>query len=167
MMFDVASRQIVKLADRGDPHILLDQGQFSPDGKWVAFQATNNETRESQVYVAPISGQLPAPRQQWIPVTGASELSRDPVWAPASAFLYFTSERDGFRCIWSRRVDPITQEPKGDAFPVQHFHTARLALRNRASSGNIISLSAGGSRLVFALTETTGNIWLEDAKSVR
>jgi hypothetical protein len=35
-------------------------------------------------------------------------------------------------------------------------------MRNRAASGNIVGLSTGGNRLVFALTETTGNIWLEE-----
>ena len=130
----------------------------------MAFQATDNETRASRVYVIPLAGQLPVPREQWIPITGASELSRDPVWAPAGPFLYFTSERDGFRCLWARRLDPATQTPQGGAFPVQHFHTTRLALSNFAGSGNIISLSAGGNRPVFALTETTGNIWLEDVK---
>jgi Tol biopolymer transport system component len=167
MMFDLASGKTVKLTDRGDPHILLDGGQFSPDGKWAAFHATNNETRASTVYVIPISGPLPVSRQQWIPITSESELGRDAVWAPSSPYLYFTSERDGFRCIWARRLDPATQAPKGEAFPVQHFHTARLALRHRASSGNIVGLSSGGNRLVFALTETTGAIWLEDTKSAQ
>jgi Tol biopolymer transport system component len=167
MMLDVASGKTVKLVDRGDPHLLLSLGQFSPDGNWAAFQAINNETRASAVYVVPISGELPVPREKWIALTDSSELTRDAVWAPASPFLYYTSEKDGFRCIWARRLDPLTKAPQGEPLPVQHFHTARLALRNRASSGNIIGLSAGGNRLVFTLTETTGNIWLEDVKSGR
>jgi eukaryotic-like serine/threonine-protein kinase len=167
MMFDVASGKITKLADRGDRRVMIDNGQFSSDGKWVAFQARNSETQESALYVIPIAGELPVPRQQWTMIAESSQVNRDPVWAPAGPFLYFTSERDGFRCIWARRLDPETKAPQGEAFAVQHFHTARLALRSRAASGNIISLSAGGNKLLFALTETTGNIWLEDVKNVR
>ena len=167
MMFDVPSGKTMKLADRGDPHTLLDGGQMSPDGKWAAFHATNNETQASTIYVIPITGQLPVARQQWIAITDGSDSSRDAVWVPSSSTLYFTSERDGFRCLWARRLSAITGEPQGDAFAVRHFHTSRLGLRNRASSGNIIGLSAGDNRLIFALTEITGNIWLEDDKRAR
>jgi Tol biopolymer transport system component len=167
MMFDTVSGKSVKLADRGDPHVLLDGGQFSKDGRWVAFQATNNETRASTIYVIPTTGNLPAPRSQWIQITDEAELGRDPVFAPTAPFIYFTSERDGFRCLWGRKLNPDTHVPQGDAFAVKHLHSSRLALRNRASSGNIISLSTDGNQFVFALTETTGTIWLEEAKSVR
>ena len=168
MMFDVASGQVIKLADRGAPNLLLSGGQFSPDGKWVAFSATNNDTRESAVYVVPISGPTrPVPRDQWILVTGESDLSRDPLFASAGPFLYFTSEKDGFRCLWAQRLHPDTRVPLGEAIPVQHFHTSRLAIRTRAGSGNIIGLSAGGNQLVFALAEITGNIWIEESKSVQ
>jgi tricorn protease-like protein len=166
LVFDVASRKTIKLADRGASE-LIDLGQTSPDGKWMAFETTNNATQESAIYVIPIAGQLPVPRDQWIRVTDVAELGRDPVWAPQGPFLYFTSERDGFRCLWARRLDPASRRPQGTAIAVQHFHAARLGLRRRASSGNIISLSAGGSHLVFALTEMKGSIWLEDAKSAR
>jgi Tol biopolymer transport system component len=166
LMFDTATGKLIKLADRGDAHLMLSGGQFSPDGRWVAFSATNNQTQKSAVYVIPISGPLPVPSEQWIQIASDSELSRDPIFAPAGPYLYFTAETDGFRCLWGRRLHPATQAPVGDAFPVQHFHSSRLALRTRAGSGNIIGLSAGGRHLMFALTETTGNVWLEETKRV-
>lgn len=165
MMFDAAAGKLIKLADRGDPHLMLSGGQFSPDGQWVAFSATHNQTQTSGVYVIPVSGPLPVPKDQWIRVAGDNDLSRDPVFAPAGPFLYYTSEADGFRCVWARRLHPVTLRPEGEPFPVNHFHTTRLAPRTRASSANIIGLSGGGRHLMFALTETTGNIWLEETKS--
>lgn len=164
MMYDVASQKLVKLADRGGPDTMLSGGQFSPDGQWVAFGATNNRTGGSSIFAIPTAGPLPVPREQWIAITSESEISRDPLFAPSGQFLYFTAEKDGFRCLWARRINPATRVPVGEAFPVRHFHTARLALRNRASSGNIIGLNAGGRYLVFALTGTTGNIWLEETR---
>ena len=117
---------------------------------------------------AAISGPLlPVPREQWILVTGESDFSRDPLFAPSGKFLYFTSEKDGFRCVWARRLHPQTRVPLGEAFPIEHFHTSRLAIRTLASSGNTIGFSAGGNQLVFALAEITGNIWLEETKSVQ
>ena len=164
MMFDVASRRSIKLADRGDPHILLDHGQISDDGRFAAFHATNTQTRDSIVYLARIDGALPVPRDRWIQISGDRELARDALFAPSGAFLYYTSEKDGFRCLWARRLHPATRAPQGEPFAVRHFHTSRLGLRNRASSGNIIGLSTGGNYLVFALTEVTGNIWLEETR---
>jgi Tol biopolymer transport system component/predicted Ser/Thr protein kinase len=166
LMLDAATGKLIKLADRGDPHLMLSGGQFSPGGKWVAFSAMNNQTQKSAVYIIPVSGPLPVPKEKWIRIAGDAELSRDPIFAPAGPFLYFIAETDGFRCLWGRRLHPDTHVPVGDAFPVQHFHTSRLALRSRASSGNIIGLSSGGHHLMFALTETTGNIWLEETKRV-
>ncbi|HUQ93567.1 MAG TPA: protein kinase [Bryobacteraceae bacterium] len=168
MMFDVKSGKTIKLADRGDDHTLIDSGQFSPDGRWVAFHAMNNQTRESVVYAIPVSGALPVPKDQWIPITRSADLGRDPAWAPSGApFVYFTAEKDGFRCLWSQRLHPETRQPQGDPFPVSHFHSSRLALRGPSSSGNIISLGGGGNQLVFTLTETTGNIWMEETMRVQ
>ena len=167
MMFDVPSRRSIKLTDRGDNHTRLDTGQFSPDERWVAFHATNSETRASVVYVMPTTGDLPVPKQKWIPITGPNDMGADPVWAPSGApYLYFTSEKDGYRCVWARRFHPETHEPQDEAIAIRHFHNSRLAIRNRAGSGNLVSMSGGANQLVLTLTETTGNVWMEESKNV-
>jgi eukaryotic-like serine/threonine-protein kinase len=161
--FDRALGKTLKLADRGGPDWLLTGGRFSPDGRWVVFQAVANRTKSVQVFLIPIDGPLPRDRSQWIPVTDPAEMGSDPVWSRDGNRIFFLSERDGFRCLWSRRLDPATKRPAGEPVAAGHFHASRQGFRSRASSGNMVGLYSGGSRVIFALTETTGNIWVEES----
>jgi hypothetical protein len=76
--------------------------------------------------------------------------------------LYFLSDRDRFRCIWGQRLDPVSRRPVGPAFGVQHFHDARRSLLAVGNNVGAIGLGAAGNKLVFALGEVTGNIWLRE-----
>jgi hypothetical protein len=58
------------------------QGQFSPDGRWVAYQS--NESGQFEVYVRP----FPDPGGQW-QVSGAGGIS--PRWRRDGRELYFLS----------------------------------------------------------------------------
>ena len=71
--------------------------------------------------------------------------------------LYFLSTRDGYNCIWSQRLDS-GKHPEGEPVAVLHLHAARRNL-NVADTGPI-GLTVGPGRIVFAMAETTGNIWL-------
>jgi hypothetical protein len=96
-------------------------------------------------------------------VTDGSKLERDPAWSADGRFLYYLSERDGFRCIWARPLDPSTKRPSGEAFAVRHFHSARFSLRHVGSQGFLTGLSAGEGALVFSMGELKGNVWLEES----
>ena len=88
-------------------------------------------------------------------------MDRYAFWSPDGKLLYFLSERDGFRCIWAQRLDPATKHPSGAAFPIRHFHTSRRSL---ATVGDplYIGLSVAVDKLVFSMTERTGNIWMTE-----
>jgi hypothetical protein len=141
--------------------LILSSSRFSPDGKWVAFHALRNATNSAQIWIAPLGPEVPAPQSTWIPVTDGARLERDPAWSADGRFLYFASERDGFRCIWVRPLDPLTKQPAGEAFAARHFHSARFSLRHVGNRGFLSGLSAGKGALVFSLGELTGNVWLE------
>jgi hypothetical protein len=76
--------------------------------------------------------------------------------------LYFVSDRDGYRCIYARRLVRLTKRPIGDVFDVYHLHSARRSLMGMGFQFLKISLSR--DRLFFNLGETTGNIWIAKLK---
>ena len=159
--WDAASRRSVKAALRPAATAVLSGARFSPDGRWIAFEEIDNRNATARVWIARAEGPLPVPRTEWIAVTDGSSVERDPAWSPGGSLLYFLSERDGFRCIWARRLDRSMQ-PAGPAFAVKHLHAARLSLMNVGTASHQIGFWAAPGRLVFSLGELTGNIWLEE-----
>src|SRR5215510_10290030 len=71
--------------------------------------------------------------------------------------MYFTSNRDGFMCIWAQPLQPDTKHPVGAAFDVHHFHTSRRSLANVGLGP--LETSVAHNALVFNLGEVTGNVW--------
>jgi Tol biopolymer transport system component len=131
--------------------------QLSSDG-WLVFHAITGVTQR-QVFVAPYRAGSPVPRDAWIPITDGSQLDRSAVWNERSDTLYFLSERCGFRCIWSQRVDARTRQPIGAAVAVRHFHSARRGLSAIGDVG-AIGLSCTGGFLYFTVAEQSGDVWL-------
>jgi Tol biopolymer transport system component/tRNA A-37 threonylcarbamoyl transferase component Bud32 len=162
LMYDSARRTTVKLAQRPSSDLLFSGTRFSRDGKWVAFHALRNAMNTAQIWIAPVGQSTPTPQSQWIGVTDGSTMDRDPAWSPDGRFLYFVSERDGFRCIWARALNPATKQPSGEPFAVRHFHSARFSLRHVGSQGFLTGLSAGEGTLVFSMGERKANVWLEE-----
>ena len=149
------TRELIK-----HPTLALYPESFSPDDRWIAFQARrpdNDSTRT--IYITPFHGGTVGGPESWIAVTDGNEMDREVKWSPDGSLLYFLSERDGFRCIWGQRLDPKTKHAAGAPFPVYHFHHTQQSLTNIGSPGKVgLSITDGG--LLFSLAETTGNIWL-------
>lgn len=162
LLYDSARRVTVKLAVRASPDLILSSARFSRDGKWVAFHALRNATNSAQIWIVPAGAGLPVPQSQWIPITDGTKLERDPAWSADGRFLYYISERDGFRCIWAQPLNPLTKQPFGAAFALRHFHSARFSLRHVGSQGFLTGLSAAEGALVFSMGELKGNVWLEE-----
>jgi hypothetical protein len=134
----------------------LYQPQFSPDDRFIAFLAQTGQGR-SRIYVTRFSGMDRRDPSEWIPIT-AGDLSDDkPRWSPDGNLMYFTSNRDGFMCIWAQRLNPDTKQPVGSAFDVHHFHSSRRSLANVGLGP--LETSVARNALVFNLGEVTGNIW--------
>ncbi len=141
------------------PRSFLGQARFSPDGRWIAVQMRGRGSSNRRIWIAPYR-EGPVPREdEWIAVTEEDSDSRHPCWSASGDVLYYLSGRDGFRCIWGRRLDRATRRPRGEPFPVRHFHQARYSLTSPRSPDDMALASARG-RLVFTLHETTGDIWL-------
>jgi hypothetical protein len=97
--------------------------------------------------------------RNWIPVTDGSANDREAYWSPDGNLLYFLSERDGFRCVWAERLNPASKNPVGAPFPVYHFHHARRSLTGLGRGrGEVMSVAR--DRILLAVGEVTGNIWM-------
>lgn len=158
--YDVDRRARVTVAQRPEDGVLT-AGRFSPDGKWMAFHARSKKTT-AQIFVVPVDGAVPVPRPRWIAITDGGSEELEPAWSPNGELLYFLSDRDGFRCIWARRLNGAGKLPIGDAFAVRHFHRARRSLKRMTGTTGLIGLSVAPGRMVFSFGELTGNIWLEE-----
>jgi dipeptidyl aminopeptidase/acylaminoacyl peptidase len=124
----------------GDP-------QVSPDGNFVAFQATRVSLQENksstQIFVVSILGG--SPRQ--LTTEGNN---RRPRWSPDGDFLYFLSSRQDGQQVWRMRADGSNQQA-----------ITRLATE---ADGHIIS--PDGSRLVFT-SEVFPECGADDACNAR
>jgi Tol biopolymer transport system component len=143
------------------PGYSLYQPHFSPDERWIVFMAKTGQDR-SLLYTVPFTGAARHDSAEWIPVTDGHNLDDKPRWSPDGNLIYFTSERDGFRCIWAQRVDRVTKRPAGAPFTVYHSHTSRRSLRNVGLGP--LEISVARNALVFNLGEVTGNIWRASRK---
>ena len=155
ILIDVASGEKTEILKH--PKYALSRGRFSPDDHWLSFHSITASTR--QIFVAPFHGAAPILENQWIPITDGKAMDRYATWSPDGNVVYFLSERDGFRCIWAQRLDPVTKHPSETAFPVRHFHTSRRSL---TTIGDPIGMgmSVAVDKLVFSMVERTGNIWM-------
>jgi len=133
--------------------------RFSHDERWVVFQTVLDAATRRQIFVTPVRNGTAANESEWIPITDGSGLDRNATWSADDSRLYFLSERDGFRCIWTQRVDAVSKRPLGEATAVAHFHQTRRSLMP-FDEVVTIGLSAVRDRLTFSVTETNGNIWL-------
>ena len=165
MLIEVSTHRIVSMVHSEKADDILYQGRYSPDGRWVAFlQATSEKPLNTRVFISPIRDGRALARDGWIPVTDGSQIDNDVVWSPDGNLLYFTSQRDGSLCVWAQQLKRTTKQPAGPAFAVRHFHNPRQSLA-RVDRKKLIGMSVASGKLVFAMSELTGNIWMEERKT--
>jgi Tol biopolymer transport system component/DNA-binding winged helix-turn-helix (wHTH) protein len=153
--FNLVSRRESLFMQSTKYHIY--QHKFSPDGEWVTFEALHG-TR-SRLFVAALRDNgLPAPENEWIPLTVDEGWADKPRWSPDGNVIYFISNRDGFFCLWAQRVDK-SKHPSGAPASIAHFHGSRLSIGN-VGSGGVIEISVARDKIAMNLGELTGNIWV-------
>jgi Tol biopolymer transport system component len=152
---DIASHRQTPILK--DPRYSLLYARYSPDNRWLSFTVRAPMNR-ARIAIAPLDGLKPIPESAWIYIAevGPRDLSN---WSPDGRILYFPSSRDGHRCLWGQRIDPISHHPQGEPFAVQHFH-GRLAYRD-------IVWSAAGGRIAMILDEGSGNVWMMSRRGAR
>lgn len=128
---------------RPDANLYL--ASFSEDARWVLLVAQENG-RLPHMWAAPFHGLSNVPPSTWVD-PGEGDY---PCWSPAGHRIYFTETQDGFECIYTRTVDPLTKRPTGPAIAVEHLHGSLTPKGMRPGS---FRLSAARDKLVFPLGE--------------
>jgi hypothetical protein len=95
---------------------------------------------------------------EWVRIVSDAAEHDRPVWSSDGTLVYYTSFRDGFRCIWAQRLDNDTKRPSIAPAPVYHSHSAGLSLRNAGQTHFRIAVAA--DKLVFNMGELRGNLWM-------
>jgi len=147
---EVAARRITS-----DPAYNLYQSHFSPDGRWIVFEAVTNRPIgfESTLYVMPAAG------GPWTRITDSKHWDDKPRWSPDGKTIYFISGRSGFFNVWGVHFDPASGKPAGEPFPVTAFESPSLMVPLAISD---VELSLTQDRLVLTVAQVSGSIWMLD-----
>lgn len=131
---------------------------LSEDDRWVAFLVAYGNS--SRIHVAPYRPGEVTPVDDWIAVTDGESWVDKPRWSPGGELVYYTSDRDGYRCIYARRIEPETGHPAGDRLEICHLHETRRSMV--AVRPHLCHISVARDKIVFVLKKSTGNVWLAD-----
>jgi len=139
-----------------DPAYQIYQPHFSPNGRWIVFEAVANSPSfnpESTLYVIPASG------GPWTRITDSKQWDDKPRWSPDGRTIYFVSRRGGFFNVWGIRFDPAVGKTVGQPFQVSKFESPRLMVPRWIPP---VGLSLTQDKLVLTMAEESGGIWLLD-----
>jgi Tol biopolymer transport system component len=151
-LLDVATgKETIVLSD---PQHHLWNAFYSWDDKWVAFLMQTDDHR-LRIYITPAQNLIPAGPDHWIQLTSGEYGDNKVQFSPDGNTVYFTSNRDGFTCIWALRLDPKTKRPLGAPFAIQHFH-------DRQGGNASMELNVARDKIVTNLDEVHSDIWMMD-----
>ncbi len=137
-----------------NPNYALWQMNFSPDGRWISFNAVKaTGPTGSTIYVVLASG------GDWIRVTEGRYWDDKPRWSPDGRTIYFVSNRTGFPNVWGIRLNPATGVPVSEPFRVTDFDSPSQMIPNVSAT---MEMSLAADRLAVNITEVSGNIWVLD-----
>ena len=128
-------------------------GRFSPDGRWVVFNAQPNVAGVSVLGVVPSSG------GKWTRLTDATLWADKAHWSPDGRTIYFISNRNSaFFDVWGLRFDPEAGRSVGEEFRVTRHDSPSPTVDGGGSS----ELGVSKTRLLVPIRESKGSVWLLD-----
>ena len=143
-----------------DPQRSLWNPFYSWDDKWMSFLIQTGADQEHYgIYITPVENFIPGGPSRWIPVTGGEYHDDKQQFSPDGNTLYFTSNRDGFTCLWAQRLDPKSKRPAGAPFAIQHFHGSQR-IYSGISESNHMEVNVAKDKIVTNLDEFHTDIWM-------
>ena len=159
--------------------------EFSPDGKWIAFDRYNGAVT-TQIWIMRSDG------SEQTPLTFASDSSRSPSFSPDGSKIVFSRSTSGGSSIWTMNADGSNPQPlttgsatAQDSGPSFSPDGQRIVFeRYNGSDQNILVMNADGSgqapvaysaqfetaptfspdgtRIAFVRSSSGGNLFLVD-----
>ena len=130
------------------------QGRYSPDGRWVLFNAQSRKQAGVSVL-----GVVPAAGGKWTPLTDTTLWADKPRWAPDGKAIYFISNRESaFFDVWGIEFDPVKGVSVGKEFRATQYDNPGRVITGTGGS----ELGVSATRMVLPIVETTGSVWVLD-----
>jgi len=145
-----AARQIA-----ADPAYSIFQPHYSPNGRWILFEAVSNTPTSavSKLYVIPTGG------GSWRRVAEGLAWDDKPRWSPDGRTIYFVSGNGFSFDVWGIHFDPDKGEPVGKMFRVSDFEKSSLTIPRWIPP---VALSITQDKMLLTMAETSGGIWILD-----
>ncbi len=142
-----------------DPNHSVYHAFLSPDDQWVVFKRLVSWTK-AQLVIAAVKNRHAAPVPDWIEVTDGGFSDDKPQFSPDGNTVYFTSDRDGYLCIWTQRLDPRTKHPVGSPTAYEHFHNnlGRNAVAFAERQGKA-DLTVAADKILINLPQRRDDLW--------
>jgi serine/threonine protein kinase len=148
-----------------DPQRALWNPFYSWDDKWMSFlMQVGADQAHYAIYITPVENFIPAGSHRWIQLTGGECHDDKQQFSPDGNTMYFTSNRDGFTCLWALRLDPKTKHAQGAPFAVQHFHGSQR-IYSGISESNHMEVNVARDKIVTNLDEFHSDIWMMQLES--
>jgi Tol biopolymer transport system component len=150
---DMGSRRRTMILAKPDHRLI--GASHSPDGRWITFW--DQSALDNRSFVAPFRGPAAIEERDWMALSDDRSAASVPHWSPGGNLVYIIDARDGNRCLWAQRLEPLTKLPSGPPVAIYHAHRASLVIEEGG-------LSVAAGRLAFSMRESTGNIWMAEFK---
>jgi serine/threonine protein kinase len=164
-LVDVATGKVAVVLSDSQHHLW--NPYYSWNDKWMGFlMQIGGDFEHFRIYVTPVANFVPAGPNRWIQLTSGEYHDNKEQFSPDGNTMYFTSNRDGFTCMWALRLDPKTKHPLGAPFPIQHFHGSQRIYAG-ISYSNDMEVNVARDKIVTNLDEFHSDIWMMELESAQ
>jgi Tol biopolymer transport system component/DNA-binding winged helix-turn-helix (wHTH) protein len=137
-----------------DPKYNFWNTRFSPDERWICFNATSEPSN-----LVSVLGVLPSSGGPWTQVA-EEQWADKPRWSPDGKIIYFLSNRKtAFFNVYGIHFNPSTGKSFGQIFQVTQYENPSFMV-----SPNVYAMdfSLSETQLVLTIMQVSGSIWMLD-----